>query len=275
MVNSQLIIAKINNISHRENAPFDMIMVSFLLERAVARLIYERELKEHLCFKGGYVALRVYGSSRFTKDVDALIMHTNKENAIEKIKLAMNVDLDDGVWFKYHAQSPIKGQTEEGGIRFQYRAGLGSVPTNIVKAQIIDIDIGFGDSVVPEPREMTLLPLLGNQNLSWSVYSIETMLAEKLHCLIVLGSSSTRSKDVYDIWQFLPKASKSSLHKALKATFARRKDTLPDKVHMAIRNLDLTLLRRGWQSAAGYIKDAPDFNQTFEQVVSFLSEMDL
>lgn len=275
MLNQQSITAKIINISRRENVPFDMVMVSFLLERAVARLICERELKEHLCFKGGFVALRVYGSSRFTKDVDALIMRTSKENAIEKIKQVMEADLDDGVWFKYHAQSQIKGQTEEGGIRFQYRAGLGREPANTIKAQIIDIDIGWGDSVVPEPQEMTLKPLLGNQNLSWSVYPIETMIAEKLHCLIVLGSSSTRAKDVYDIWQFLPKASKSSLRGALEATFAQRKGTFPNKVHESIRNIDLTLLRRGWQSAAGYIKDAPDFNQAFEQIVSFLSEMDL
>jgi predicted nucleotidyltransferase component of viral defense system len=275
MVNTQSITAKVINIARRENVPFDMIMVSLLLERAVARLIYQPELREHLCFKGGYVALRVYGSSRFTKDVDALIMHTSKEDAIEKIKQAMEIDLGDGVWFNYHSQSPIRGQTEEGGIRFQYRSGLGKPPINTIKSQIIDIDIGWGDAVVPEPQVTTLKPLLGNQNLSWSVYPIETMIAEKLHCLIVLGSSSTRAKDVYDIWQFLPKVSKSLLRDALRATFAQRKGTMPKKVHEAIRNLDLSLLRRGWQSAAGYIKDVPDFNQVFEQMVSFLSEMEI
>jgi predicted nucleotidyltransferase component of viral defense system len=275
MLNTQSITAKIINISRRENASFDMIMVSFLLERAVARLIYERNLKEHLCFKGGYVALRAYGSSRFTKDVDALIMHTSKEDAVRKIRQAMELDLNDGVWFKYHGQLPIKGQTEEGGIRFQYRSGLGKIPVNAIKSQIIDLDIGWGDAVVPEPQVTTLKPLLGDQNLSWLVYPIETMIAEKLHCLIVLGSSSTRAKDVYDIWRFLPKASKSLLHEALKSTFAQRKGRLPNKSHEAIRNLELGLLRRGWQSAAGYIKDAPEFNEAIEQIVSFLSEMEI
>jgi predicted nucleotidyltransferase component of viral defense system len=250
-------------------------MVSFLLERAVARLIYERELKEHLCFKGGYAALRVYGSSRFTKDVDALILQISKEDGIKKIRQAMEMDLDDGVWFKYHGQSPIRGQTEEGGIRFQYRSGLGKAPINTIKAQIIDIDIGWGDVVVPEPQVTTLKPLLGNQDLSWSVYPIETMIAEKLHCLLVLGSSSTRAKDVYDIWQFLPKVSKSLLRDALRSTFAQRNGNLPNNVHEAIITLELSLLRRGWQSAAGYIKDAPDFNQAIEQIVSFLSEMEI
>ena len=78
------------------------------MERAVARLLSEKELKEHLCFKGGYVAVRVYGSNRFTKDVDALIRHTNKDDAIEKIRRAMELDLEDGVWFKYHDHSIFK-----------------------------------------------------------------------------------------------------------------------------------------------------------------------
>jgi hypothetical protein len=125
MSRSRSITAKLINISRQQNVPFDRIMISFLLERAVARLLSDKELKEQLCFKGGYVAVRVYGSNRFTKDVDALIMHANKDEVIEKIKRAMDFDLEDSVWFKYHDQSSICGQTKEGGIRFQYRSGLG------------------------------------------------------------------------------------------------------------------------------------------------------
>jgi YD repeat-containing protein len=275
MAQTQSITAKLINLARAQKVPFDRIMVSFLLERAVARLVWQPDLGEHLCFKGGYVALRVYGSSRFTKDVDALLVGIDKEEAITKIQDAMKIELDDGVWFKYHAQAAIKGQTDNGGLRFQYRAGLGLLPTETTKAQIIDIDVGIGDVVVPHPQTRILEPLLGSQELAWAVYPIETIIPEKLHCLAVLGASSTRAKDIYDIWQFLPQASASSLRNALKATFTQRKSKIPDSFNRSISALDLNLLRRGWQSAAGYIKDAPEFNHAVEQIISFLSEMEI
>ena len=49
------------------------------LERAVARLQYDKILAQHLVFKGGFVLLKQYQSSRFTRDADALAVDISKE----------------------------------------------------------------------------------------------------------------------------------------------------------------------------------------------------
>lgn len=62
----------------------------FLLERATARMLMDSMLQQHLIFKGGYVALRVYQSPRFTSDIDAIIKGIPPEDAIQRIKNSVN-----------------------------------------------------------------------------------------------------------------------------------------------------------------------------------------
>ncbi|MBI3901121.1 MAG: nucleotidyl transferase AbiEii/AbiGii toxin family protein, partial [Chlamydiia bacterium] len=49
------------------------------------------------------------------------------------------------------------------------------------------------------------------EDLSWSIYPIETIIAEKLHALINRGHLNSRSKDVFDLVAFLPTAKRSLL----------------------------------------------------------------
>jgi hypothetical protein len=45
-----------------------------VLERIIARLVTNSFLKEHLVFGGGFVLFKEFGSNRFTRDVDAIIV---------------------------------------------------------------------------------------------------------------------------------------------------------------------------------------------------------
>lgn len=273
MQKAQSIRAKIALIARKEQVPFERIFTSFLLERAVARLVSHKELSQKLIFKGGFVSLREYNSSRFTKDVDAAIRDLSKDRIIVLVKEAMASFIDDGVTFLFLSHASIKGQTDYKGINFQYRAGLDDLAQNIEQGQIIDIDIGIGDVIIPAPRKSELKPILGEVYISWKVYSLETIMAEKIHSLIVLGEISSRSKDIFDMVTFLPLAETKVLKKAIKATFKRRKTALPDSIAMEIATLNTTILAKGWISAAGYIKDAEPFRDTFEKLISYLTEM--
>jgi hypothetical protein len=75
------------------------IRVIVAIERAIARLSSSPDLAEHLIFKGGFVLLKYYESSRFTRDADALAVDISKENLCNLLQTALTADLDDGLWF--------------------------------------------------------------------------------------------------------------------------------------------------------------------------------
>ena len=57
---------KLSNLSQKQGISYQYIATSFLLERLVARIVSDSQLYEALIFKGGYVALRIYKSKRYT-----------------------------------------------------------------------------------------------------------------------------------------------------------------------------------------------------------------
>lgn len=144
---------------------------------------------------------------------------------------------------------------------------------SIKKAQIVNFDLGFGDPVTPGPVKATTPTLIFQEELSWSVYPIETMIAEKVHALISLNVANSRSKDVYDLTIFLPKADAKILTAAFKNSFDYRMTGLPKSISSVLRLLDTTTLERGWARAIASVKNAPQFRIAFANVISYLEEM--
>ena len=247
----------------------------FMIERLVARLIADKHLASHLVFKGGFVGLKIYESPRYTVDLDALLVKSNTEETLERVKRQAESDLNDGVWFRYESQIDLATQGEYGGIRHSYRAGIGEVLKNLKKAQVIHFDLGIGDPVTPGPqKEQTPSLLSGNNEISWSVYPIETICAEKLHALISHGDENSRSKDVHDLAIFLPKVDGSILKEALKRSFEFRSTELPNSFYTEIKKLKTDRLERGWVSAVDSIPNAMSFKTAFEKVVKLIGEIE-
>jgi len=264
---------KLLALKEKARVPFANISTAFLIERLVARLIADKNLRTSLVFKGGFVSMKVYASPRYTIDLDALLLKANIKETLQQTKEAAEIDLDDGVWFKFQEQVDLQTQGEYGGFRQVYRAGIGPVLKNLKKAQIVNFDLGIGDPVTPGPTKTTTTTLLSGEELSWSVYPIETMIAEKLHALISLGAANSRSKDVYDLSIFLPKAEPKTLASALKKTFAFRSTELPEDVSGAVSGLDTKALQRGWNSAVSTVQNAEEFGSCFGSVVSLLAQI--
>lgn len=261
---------RLSNLAQKKGVSFASLNTSFLIERLVIRLTSDKTLKDSLVFKGGYVGLRVYESPRFTVDLDALLMKANLRKTLEKSKTAAVTDIGDGVWFKFEQEVDLKAQGEYGGIRQTFRAGIGFPMENIKRAQILNFDIGIGDPVTPAPIEQELAELIGEGELSWQVYPIETIIAEKLHALIDRGDDNSRAKDIFDLSQFLPKANEKILQKALVACFKYRKTELPTDIAAHLSTINLNLLKRGWPSAISTVKNAPTFEDAFEAVIKQL-----
>lgn len=60
-------------------------------------------------------------------------------------------------------------------------------------------------------------------------YPRETVIAEKVHAIVVLGLANSRMKDYYDLWMLQRgfNIDEARLQRAIEATFARRRTEVP------------------------------------------------
>jgi len=264
---------KLVNLSAEIGVPFQNLETAFILERLVARLIADAELQKHLVFKGGFVGLKVYNSARYTVDVDALVVNADVVSILERAKRSAETDLDDGVWFRFENQMDLATQGEYGGIRQTYRSGIGEVLKALYKAQAVHFDVGIGDPVTPGPMSIeTNSLILPDSNLSWLVYPVETIIAEKMHAVISHGDINSRSKDVYDLAFLLPKADAEILGQALKRCFEFRETNLPNSFTMVLKSMDTKSLERGWISATSSVPEKPQFQAAFATILRLINE---
>ena len=108
----------------------------------------------------------------------------------------MAIPVDDGVSFdtaKLQVQ-PIREELEYGGSRLRTTAALAGARISIV------VDIGFGDAIEPGAEDVHLPVLLEMPSPHLRAYPQETVIAEKLHAMVVLGLANSRMKDYYDVW---------------------------------------------------------------------------
>jgi hypothetical protein len=94
----------------------------------------------------------------------------------------------------------------------------------------IQVDIGFGDSVTPDPDDRfypVMLDEMPAPNLR--VYPIYTVVAEKLEAIVVFGMANSRLKDYFDLWTIFryKNLDKELLLKAFNETLRSRRTQKP------------------------------------------------
>jgi len=264
---------RLSNLATKRKEPFERILTEFLLERLAHRLVTDSRLGTSLIFKGGYVSVRVYQSPRYTTDLDALVRGQDLKSASTEARKAVEKTLDDGVWFRFQESIDLKIQNEYGGIRLIFRCGVGDPPQNVRRAQLVNFDIGTGDPVtLKEARHETPF-LLSGGSLSWQVYPVETICAEKLHSLLTRRSDNSRAKDVFDLNLLLPQCEPDTLSRALGETFNYRRAAVPDDIAGSLRGVGTGLMKQGWSSAVTGIEGAGDFDTIFSQLVEKMDRM--
>lgn len=150
-----------------EGVLVQFVMTEFLIERLLARLVADSELAKKLIFKGGFVALKIYESPRYTVDLDAIAQKLDQKELEKLITRNAQKNLNDGVWFHFQETKDLETQGEYGGIGFVFRAGIGEPLKDLKRAQIINLDIGTGDPVTPGPVAVNLEPLLDSEKIGW------------------------------------------------------------------------------------------------------------
>lgn len=209
-----------------------------LTRYGVERLLYRlgrTSSGERFVLKGAVLFYLWDGAPhRPTRDVDFLAYGDVSHDAImATFRVVCSADVEpDGLAF--HADSirvePIRDQQEYGGIRVTLVAMLGT-------ARIpLQIDIGVGDAVTPDPRVATFPTLLDLPAPRVRAYPAETVIAEKFQAMVALGIANTRMKDFYDVWLLSEKHQFDgvTLASAIAATFARRGTPLPADTPLAL-----------------------------------------
>ena len=268
---------RLSNYAREHQLGYQHVETAFLLERLVVRITSSKKLQDQdiVIFKGGYVGLRVHDSGRYTTDLDAVIASPRVLDMLMAIRTEVEKASYDGVWFRFEEESSLKTQDKYGGIRQMYRAGIGEVPNNIGRSQKINLDMSIDDPVIPPPLNITTTEIIGGGELGWHVYPLELMAAEKIHALVDRGKYNSRSKDIFDLYQFLPKSKVEHLKQALESCFQHRQTKLPRNLAEHVKKIDTAQLRQGWSSAVSTVRDAPSFEQAYQTLIRELHRMQI
>ena len=100
----------------------------------------------------------------------------------------------------------------------------------------MQIDIGFGDAVYPEPEFASFPVLLPMEAPLIRAYPREAAIAEKFNAMVVLDIRNSRMKDFYDIW-FMANTwtfELAPLRSAIHSSFERRSVAIPRDVPFAL-----------------------------------------
>jgi len=220
------------NRAKREHRPFYELLQYFANERFLFRLSKSSHA-DRFILKGALL-LGVWRSPelRPTMDIDMLGRTSNDEaEIIAQIRDILTVEVEtDGLAFdpdSIQAERITEGADYD-GIRIRFLGALGSVRINM------QIDIGFGDVVFPEPEKLDFPTILNFSAPRLLCYSRESSISEKLEAMVKLGMLNSRMKDFYDIWllsrQFNFDGAK--LAEAIRGTFERRGTALPAEIEI-------------------------------------------
>ncbi|MCL6620241.1 nucleotidyl transferase AbiEii/AbiGii toxin family protein [Thermomonas hydrothermalis] len=205
---------------------------------AVERLLYRLSISRHrddFLLKGAMLFRHWFEQEhRPTRDADFLGFGAPDPARIEAIISELcELELDDGLAFDLASLrvSEIRETAHYHGLRVNLRARLGTAEC------LIQWDIGFGDAVTPGPEDAKLPTLLDDLPAPWlRIYPRETVFAEKLEVIVMLGMTNSRMKDYFDLFSLVREGQldPTLLRDAVSATFARRNTPMPDSLPVGL-----------------------------------------
>ncbi len=216
----------LNTARERKEDP-NLVLIRYALERFLYRLGCSVH-RDRFILKGAMLFAAWGGEPhRPTRDLDLLGIGDASDAALAAafVEITRTQVEPDGLTFDSAniSISEIREAQDYPGKRIKLPARLGNTRLNL------QIDVGFGDAVTPEPVEIDYPALLDLPAPRVNAYPCETVVAEKLQVLVAFDMAISRMKDFYDLWviskQFRFKG--ALLSQALEATFERRGTTIP------------------------------------------------
>jgi len=225
---AQSVKDRLLQIARQRNENFTNLLIRYGVERLLYRLS-KSEYSKKFVLKGAALFNYWYGEPhRATMDADFAVRNKiNVEETEYIIREICNIDVeDDGLIFlsKTVSSSDIRVEDAYEGIRTKIKAKLG-------KAVIpIQLDVGFGDLIIPPPEEIEYPTLLDFPAPKLTAYTVETSIAEKIQVIVERGMQNSRMKDYYDVYYLIRtfEIDTAKLRRAVIETFKRRKTLFPE-----------------------------------------------
>ena len=223
--------ARLLNVAKATGTDFNLVLVRFVLERLLYRLSTSAH-DDRFVLKGALLFTLCYDlPHRATRDADLLGYGASDTASMAAVfadiaAIAGKDAGDDGIVFDPASVrvEVIRKHAGYGGVRVTLNAQLANARC------VAQVDVGFGDAVTPGPSDAVYPVLLDDLPAPHlRTYPVYTVIAEKLHAVVVLGMVNSRLKDYLDLVVMVERETldAATLALAIAATFLRRGTGLP------------------------------------------------
>ncbi|MHB9026786.1 MAG: nucleotidyl transferase AbiEii/AbiGii toxin family protein [Armatimonadota bacterium] len=223
------------NLACERHDDFGLVLTQYAIERLLARLCLS-PYAEQFVLKGAQLfPLWMDVPHRPTRDLD--LLRQGESNVPQLVAIfrevsALTVEPPDGIAF---LPDTVRGEVirEDAiyeGVRLTIRFTLSGA------TDMVQVDIGVGDVVVPMPDRVIMPSMLGFPPVSIRAYPKEAVIAEKLEAMVALGIRNSRMKDFFDVWMLSQcfQFDGALLSHAIAATFQRRQTAIPSVPPLAL-----------------------------------------
>jgi Nucleotidyl transferase AbiEii toxin, Type IV TA system len=258
------------NLATKRKEDFGLVLSRYGMERFLYRL--STSPHRDLFVLKGALLLQVWTGETYrpTRDLDLL----GKEMNLSYQKIFSDVcsqDVEeDGLSFLSQTIRVERIRDEEAyeGVRVLLEARLGNVRIPL------QIDVGFGDAIVPAPEDLEFPTLLTFPAPRLNAYPKECVVAEKFEAIVKLGMANSRMKDFYDLWVLAQRFQfeSATLAAAIQATFATRETVLPTSLPLALQTDFYKLPRKQTQWKAFLRKSGLNAESSLEVTIRVVRE---
>ena len=242
--------ARLLNVAKATGTDFNLVLVRFALERLLFRLSTSAH-SDRFVLKGALLFTLWYDlPHRATRDADLLGFGPSDTGSMASVfRDIASVAVDDGIVFDPASVrvGVIRKDAGYGGVRVTLNGKLANARC------VAQVDVGFGDAITPGPTDAVYPVLLDDLPAPRvRTYPVYTVVAEKLHAIVVLGMVNSRLKDYLDLVVIMEREAldEPTLALAIAATFQRRGTALPNAPPVGLSDefaLDPTRIAL-WQS---------------------------
>jgi hypothetical protein len=224
---------RLKNAARAAGIEFQRALSEYATERFLSRLGESRH-KDAFVLKGAML-FRVWTDNRHRATWDLDLLGRGVQGVADvanAVRDVCSVPRNDGIRFDADSANSevIRAAGEEAGVRVHFNAYLAD-------ARIpMQIDVGYGDVIVPSPQRVEYPTLLGHAPPLILAYPRETAIAEKVEAMTSLGVTNSRMKDFYDVHVLAARFGfdGETLGSAMRATFARRGTPVPEAGPVAL-----------------------------------------